>query len=152
MSHLSTITNVALTNLSALERALRIANQKRNLLLQLNVGVAQTIRAWDGITQSKRYTAVIRCNNLNADIGLAFVPNTDQKPGAHPIIENNILQNGHFVLEADMMMLGPLGPRLNLITNLYSATLIQATLGDANEEGENLQMQLQDDNTILLAN
>ena len=152
MSHLSQITNVELRSLTAIERALLIANQKRSLHLELKVGLDQTIRGWGGARQNTRYIAVIQCHNLNADIGLAFVPDIDQEPNSQPIIHDNVLQNGHFVLEADLMMLGALGPRLNLITNLYSAALIHAALGANLQDGQALQMELQSDNTIILQN
>jgi len=152
MSHLSTITHVQIKSISAIERALLIANQKRNVQLTLKVAVGQTIRGWAGVTQTKRYTAVIQCHNLNADIGLAFIPDVNQRPNASPIIQDKVLQNGHFVLEGDLMMLGPLGPQLNLITNLYSAALIHPALAANLQDGQALEMELQEDNSIILHN
>lgn len=146
MSHISKISGVQLKSLGALQRALTIANQQRNLTLELQIGVGLTIRGWAGVRQNTQYIAIIRCPDLNADVGLSFVPDIGQAPDAVPVIENQLLQNGHFVLEADLMMLYPLGLNLNLITNLYTATLIQAALGSQE------QMDLLEDNSIVLAN
>ena len=149
MSHLSTITGVQLTNLGAIRNACQIASHQRDLPLQLNIGAGQTIRGWGKTTLNKRYVAAIYCQKLDADIGLVFVPNAYQPVDASPILENDTLQNGHFVLEGDLMLLGPLGPNLNLLTNLYTATIIQASLGA--QENAALQMELQKDNTVVLA-
>jgi hypothetical protein len=149
MSHLSTITGVQLTSLGAIRRACQIANQKRNVALRLAIGAGQTIRGWGNTTLNKRYVAAIYCQKLDADVGLVFIPNTDQAVDASPILENETVLNGHFVLEGDLMLLGPLGPNLNLITNLYTATLIQAALGA--QENAELEMELQNDNTVVLA-
>jgi hypothetical protein len=150
MSHLSTITGVQITNLSAVGTACLIANQQRKLNLQFLIGAGQIIRGWRQTTQHKRYVAAIHCQTLGADIGLAFVPNVDQPADAVPIIEEDVVQNGHFVLEGDLMLLRPLGHNLNLITNLYSATLIQRAIGG--QQGDPLQLQLENDNSIVLAN
>lgn len=146
MSHLSKIIGTKLTNLTALRAAVELAAQKRSLKLELEVSPGLAIRGWRGAIQNKQYTAIIRCLSLNADIGLAFIPDTGLPAGTEPIVMNNVVQNGYFTLEADLMMLHELGPKLNLITNLYSATVIQSVLGDR----QNNSFDLNEDNSIVI--
>lgn len=146
MSHISKISQTKLTNLSALQLALELANQKRGLRLELEISPGLAIRGWRGAIQNKQYPAVIHCLNLRADVGLWFVPNPGLPATTEPLIINNVVQNGHFTLEGDLMMLDELGPQLNLITNLYNATVIQSVL----PETDTGSLELNDDNSIVI--
>ena len=148
MSHLSQIVETKLTDLGALERAIEIACLKRKLKLELEIAPGLDIRGWAGQLQDKQYVAVIRALNLRADIGLAFIPAAGFPTDTVPIIENGVLTNGHFTLEADLMMLPELGPNLNLISNLYNAAVIESLFGGQTEN--EFQMELQTDNTVVI--
>jgi hypothetical protein len=150
MSHVSVITQVPLKNLTAMGQAIAIIKRDRNINLELKIGPDQKIRGWRNTTAHRRYNATIQCPDLSADIGLAFMPDDTNQQAKEPVLKDNILQNGHFLLEGDLMLLGPLGPQMNLLTNLYSAVLIEPALRQL--QSEQIEMQLLPDNQIILQN
>jgi hypothetical protein len=141
MSHLSTLSQVQLRNLNALEAALEFIFERRKIRLTLQTQPTQ-IRGWGSALQREEFPLAILAQEMKADLGLRF--HADNGSDAAPVLEGGVVQNGHFTLVGDHMMFPQheFGPNFELITNPYEALAVTQALAPL---GGSVQIDLNPD-------